>query len=284
MSERPQDAPRGGRPDSPSIELGRILDELDRARRSASARSRDLIGHARPSSTASLLAPLGEPAPPERVTDERAGGMATAPILRPAVPFGAPAAHRAAGRSALVVRLRGLARPVSTVIVTTTLVLCGWLLVLEPALGSRPVLVRDDSMSPTLRVGDVAFAEEAEGSLASGTIVAVRRDGRVDVTRLIDREQVPPGSDPATRAAAPLVVRDDAEGLDVRAVVARDDLNGVIGAAVPRVGLPVVWLRSPTTAPLGTLAVLFLLGVTALGVVDGIRERVARRPVSAVSR
>jgi len=254
------DAPEGEPRDSPSIELTRILTDLDRARRRAQVRSLKLIDHAHPSSTESLLTTLGEPVPME------------AAAVEPAAP---PLTDTP--RPAIAARLRDLARPVSTVVVTTTLVLCGWLLVLEPALGSRPVLVMDDGMSPALRVGDVAFAEGPSGPLVSGAIVAVRIDGRVGVSRLIDREQVPAGSDAEVRAAAPLVIRDDAEGLEVRAVIPRDALIGVIGAAVPRVGLPVVWLRSPTTAPLGTLMVLLLAGVTVVGVVDGARERAARR-------
>ena len=255
--------------DSPSIELTRILTELDRARRRAHVRSLKLIDHAHPSSTRSLLTSLGEPAQPVQ------HAQPVQPEAVAAEPWSPPLS--ATPRPTIAARLRDLARPMSTVIVTTTLVLCGWLLVLEPALGSRPVLVMDDGMSPALRVGDVAFAEEPSGPLVSGAIVAVRIDGRVGVSRLIDREQVPAGSDAEVRAAAPLVIRDDAEGLEVRAVIPRDALIGVIGAAVPRVGLPVVWLRSPTTAPLGTLMVLLLAGVTVVGVVDGARERAARR-------
>jgi hypothetical protein len=135
----------------------------------------------------------------------------------------------------------------------------------------------DDGMSPALRTGDVAFAEGPAGPLASGAIVAVRIDGRLDITRLIDRGPVPSGSGPEARADAPLVVRDDAEGLEVQVVIPRDALVGVIGAAVPRVGLPVVWLRSPTTAPLGTLVVLLVLALSAVGVADGARERAERR-------
>jgi hypothetical protein len=258
--------------DSPSIELTRILTELDRSRRRAQIRSLKLIDHAHPTSTESLLIPLVEPARSVDVRDTpEAAAVSPAPITS------APASPVAPASPTGVARLRGLARPVSTVVLTTTFVLLGWLLVLEPALGSRPVLVMDDGMSPALRVGDVAFAEDPSGPLVSGAIVAVRIDGRVDVTRLIDREQVPPGASAETRADAPLVVRDDAEGLEVRVIVARDEMVGVIGAAVPRVGLPVVWLRSPTSAPLGTLFVLLLLGVTAVGATDALRERTARR-------
>lgn len=272
------DAPEGEPRDSPSIELTRILTDLDRARRRAQARSLKLIDHAHPSSTESLLTTLGEPTQTTQPAELAEPAEPSEPVQMEAAadePAAPPLTDTP--RPAIAARLRDLARPVSTVVVTTTLVLCGWLLVLEPALGSRPVLVMDDGMSPALRVGDVAFAEGPSGPLVSGAIVAVRIDGRVGVSRLIDREQVPAGSDAEVRAAAPLVIRDDAEGLEVRAVIPRDALIGVIGAAVPRVGLPVVWLRSPTTAPLGTLMVLLLAGVTVLGVVDGARERAARR-------
>ncbi len=261
--------------DSPSVELTRILTELDRSRRRAQIRSLKLIDHAHPTSTESLLIPLVEPAPSVEVQDLPEDAAVSPPPVPSAPASLASLASPAAPTG--VARLRGLARPVSTVVLTTTFVLLGWLLVLEPALGSRPVLVMDDGMSPALRVGDVAFAEDPSGPLVSGAIVAVRIDGRVDVTRLIDRDQVPPGASAETRADAPLVVRDDAEGLEVRVIVARDQMVGVIGAAVPRVGLPVVWLRSPTSAPLGTLFVLLLLGVTAVGATDALRERTARR-------
>jgi hypothetical protein len=262
----PGDSRRAQGPDSPTVELGHILDELDRARRRASERSGTLVARVRPTSDAAVLPPTVAPVP-------------VAPVAVPAAPERAEGVRAVPteGRSGLLARSRRLARPAATVIVTTTLVLCGWLLVLEPALGSRPVLVMDDGMSPALRIGDVAFAEEPSGPLASGAIVAVRLDGRVDVSRLIDRAQAAPGASPEERAAAPLVIRDDAEGLEVRTVVPRDALIGVIGAAVPRVGLPAVWLRAPTTAPLGTLVVLLLLGVTGLGVADGVRERTAVR-------
>jgi hypothetical protein len=274
MSDLPQDAlpgtppdmPSLEPPDSPSVELTRILTNLDRARRRAMARSLTLIEYSHSSS-----APPGGSAP---AAPAATAGMTAA--LEPSLGAAPPAAVEPAAQR-VVVRLRGLARPVSTVVVTTTLVLLGWLLVLEPALGSRPVLVMDDGMSPALRIGDVAFAEEPVGPLASGAIVAVRSDGRVEVTRLIDREPVPAGASAEARADAPLVVRDDAAGLEVRVVVPRDALIGVIGAAVPRVGLPAVWLRSPTTAPLGTLLVLLVLWVSAIGIADGARERAERR-------
>lgn len=266
IEEQPEDPPRVEPPDSPSVELTRILTNLDRARRRAMARSLTLIEYSHSSSASPIASTPAVPAPMPAVAE----------VLEPPLGAAAPAAVGPEART-VVARLRGLARPVSTVVVTTTLVLLGWLLVLEPALGSRPVLVMDDGMSPALRTGDVAFAEGPAGPLASGAIVAVRIDGRLDITRLIDRGPVPSGSGPEARADAPLVVRDDAEGLEVQVVIPRDALVGVIGAAVPRVGLPVVWLRSPTTAPLGTLVVLLVLALSAVGVADGARERAERR-------
>ena len=170
-------------------------------------------------------------------------------------------------------RLRSVARPVAALVLTATAVLGGWLLVLEPALGSRPVLVRDEALSPSLRTGDVALAVTPDGPLGAGTIVAVRRDGRVDVTRAIGREEVPVEAGPAARAAAGLLVRADGEPLEVVHVVAPDDVLGEVGAAVPRVGLPVVLLRDPTTSPLGTGVVVVVLALTVVGAVELIRER-----------
>jgi hypothetical protein len=231
--------------DAPSLRIDRISGELERARERARSRS-DLL-RAR---TLLLSRPVADPA-----------GSVAATRARTTIPA-----------AELALRLRAFARPVATVLVTTTLVLSAWLLVLEPALGARPVLVMDDGMSPTLRIGDVAFAEDLSRPLSSGAIVAVRIDGAIDVSRLIARE---PALAPASEDA--LVVRDDAEGLEVRRVVPADRLIGVIGAAVPRVGLPVVWLRAPATAPLGTAVVVLLIVVSALGVSDALRERAARR-------
>jgi hypothetical protein len=216
----------------------------------------------------------------ERIIDElaearrRLAGGADLPPSRSAAPSAPPSVP-------LGVRLRRAARPVASVVVTMTLVLSGWLLVLEPLLGSLPVVITDDGMSPALRIGDVAFVEAPPGPLGTGAIVAVRRDGRIDVSRLIDREPVAGGTGADVPAAAPLVLRDDEEDVSVRVVVESDQLLGVIGAAVPRVGLPVVWLRSPTTAPLGTVLVLLVLAVTVLGLTDGARAWWRRRSAPA---
>lgn len=192
----------------------------------------------------------------------------TAPSSLPTVP-----ARRDRPVSPALRALRGIARPVAALVLTATAVLGGWLLVLEPALGSRPVLVRDEAMSPSLRTGDVALAVAPEGPLGAGTIVAVRLDGRTAVTRVIGREEVPVEAGTAARAAAGLVVRADGEPLEVSTVVPLDDVVGEVGAAVPRVGLPVVLLRDPGTAPVGTLVVVALLGLSGLGVVELARER-----------
>ena len=170
-------------------------------------------------------------------------------------------------------RLRGLARPIAALVLTAAAVLGGWLLVLEPALGSRPVLVRDEAMSPSLRTGDVALAVRPDGPLGAGTIVAVRRDGLVEVTRAIGREEVPVDAGADARAAAGLLVRADGEPLEVVHVVPLDDVLGEVGAAVPRVGLPVVLLRDPTTSPLGTGVVVVVLALTGIGTVELARER-----------
>jgi hypothetical protein len=231
----------------PSPEFARILDGLGDAQRQASSRSVELL----------------------RLTDLTVELPLPGDVI---VPADAPT-----GATFIPARLRRLARPVATVVVTMVLVLGGWLGVLEPLLGSRPVVVTDDGMSPALRVGDVAFVEAPSGPLVSGAIVAVRVDGRVVVSRLIEREPAADGAGPEARDDAPIVVRDDADDLTVRTVVARDELLGVIGAAVPRIALPVVWLRSPGTTPLGALFVLLVLGVTVLGAADAWRERTARR-------
>lgn len=226
--------------DSAAVELGRILDELSDARRQVILRSERLL----------------------RATDPT--------VEMPTVPASSTVTSPTSSR---VRRLRATARPFGTVVATVTVVLLAWLLVLEPLLGSTPVLIRDDGMSPSLRIGDVAFAEDPVGQLASGAIVAVRVDGRVRVSRLIDREV--PADTPASgaREAVRLVLRDDGEELSERTVVDADALVGVIGAAVPRVGLPAVWLRAPLSAPLGAAVTIVLLGVTVVGLRDAQQER-----------
>ena len=197
---------------------------------------------------------------------------ATPPGGRPSRPSIGP--HGASRPPSPVLQaLRAVARPVAALVLTAAAVLGGWLLVLEPALGSRPVLVRDESMSPSLRTGDVALAVAPDGPLGAGTIVAARIEGRTVVTRVIGREEVPVDAGTAARAAAGLIVRADAEPLEVSTPVPLDDLVGEVGAAVPRVGLPVVLLRDPGTAPVGTLVVVALLALTVLGAAELARER-----------
>jgi hypothetical protein len=276
--EGPASEPSG---DSAAIELGRILDELGHARRQMLRRSERLLRATDPSVAWSASSTTEQPA----VTRE--DPLPPVPDLTPPVP---PAAEAGPGRvvAAALQRSRSLARPVATVVTTVTVVLLAWLLVLEPLLGSRPVLVRDDGMSPSLRTGDVAFAEDPAGELTPGTIVAVRVDGRVRVSRLIDRELPPDAPAGEVRTAIRLVLRDDAQGLEDRTVVDADALVGVVGAAVPRVGLPAVWLRAPTSAPLGAALTLALLAVTALGLRDARQERRAMagrtRPPSPSTR
>jgi hypothetical protein len=280
--EGPASEPSG---DSAAIELGRILDELGHARRQMLRRSERLLRATDPSVAWSASSTTEQPA----VTRE--DPLQPLPVAPPVpAPLAQPVAQDATGRvvAAALQRSRSLARPVATVVTTVTVVLLAWLLVLEPLLGSRPVLVRDDGMSPSLRTGDVAFAEDPAGELTPGTIVAVRVDGRVRVSRLIDRELPPDAPAGEVRTAIRLVLRDDAQGLEDRTVVDADALVGVVGAAVPRVGLPAVWLRAPTSAPLGAALTLALLAVTALGLRDARQERRAMagrtRPPSPSTR
>jgi hypothetical protein len=193
-----------------------------------------------------------------------------------------PIAATPARSAATPGRLRASARPIATLVTTLVLILTGWLVVLEPLLGARPVLVTDDAMAPALRPGDIAFAEAPVAPVVPGTIVAVRIDGRRSVTRVIERAPVPDAATPAQRSAAPFIVRTDAAPLEQRDTVAADELLGVVGAAVPRVGLPLFWLRSPSSSPLGALAVVGLLGITLLGLDDLRRERRAARAADAL--
>ncbi len=240
-------------------QLDRLLRELDAARGAALARADAALRGRMPSEPRSgpvavpQAAPVAPAAPPVS-----ASGPAPGPAAPPS-----PASRW----------LHTAARPVAALVLTAVAVLGGWLLVLEPALGSRPVLVRDEMMSPSLRTGDVALAVAPDGPLGAGAIVAVRRDDRTVVTRVIGREDVPADAPVEARAAAGLIVRADSEPLEVSAAVPLDDLVGEVGAAVPRVGLPVVLLADPTGSPLGALLVLVLLALTAVGAADLVRER-----------
>jgi hypothetical protein len=174
-------------------------------------------------------------------------------------------------------RVVAAARSTAVMVLTLVMVLSVWLFVLEPLLGSRAVLVRDGLMEPSLRTGDVAIAARLDGTPAVGDIVAARIDGRVAVTRVVDRRPSAPGATAEQRAAAPLVLLADGQALGTGVEVMREDVIGVVGAAVPRIGLPIAWLRAPTAAPLGTLLVLVVGGFTGVGVRQLIRERQAVR-------
>ena len=254
-AEPPEDttAQPAGDSTARELELGRILHGLDLTKRAALARSEELAAAADLDVT--LVPAMRGPSASGRLRAARAPtGRSQPSALGPSL-------------------LRSAARPVATVVITVTGVMLILLLVLEPLLGARPVLVRDDGMSPSLRVGDVAFAEEPTGPLASGAIVAVRVDGRVRVSRLIDSEVSEDVPREEARASARLVLRDDAQDLSERTVVDADALVGVVGAAVPRVGLPAVWLLAPAGSPLGALSVAAVIAVTAVGLRDARRER-----------
>lgn len=236
----------------------RLLRELEAARAEALGRvDASLRGDAPPAPSVGRTPPES-PTPPARIARSapptRTPGPASPGPARPGP-------------------LAAVARPVAALVLTAAAVLGVWLLVLEPALGSRPVLVRDEAMSPSLRTGDVALAVDPDGPLGAGAIVAVRRDGRAIVTRVIGSEEVPVTADPEARAAAGYVVRADGEPLEVSHVVPAADVLGEVGAAVPRVGLPLVLLRDPASSPAGTLVVLALLVLTLVGARDLARER-----------
>ena len=277
-------------------ELDRLLHELEAARRAALGRvEAALRGDVRPAPAARTpAAPTPEPsAPPEPVPAPVGSAPAPAPVPAPTpVPLGSrppidldavaprwnpPASQSAstpvADRPRVVALVTAVARPAAALLLTAALVLGGWLGLLEPALGSRPVLVRDEAMSPSLRTGDVALAVAPDGPLGAGAIVAARLDGRTVVTRVIGREGVPADAGAEARAAAGYVVRADGEPLEVTHVVAAADVRGEVGAAVPRVGLPLVLLAHPTRAPLGTLVVVGLLALTGVGAAELARER-----------
>jgi hypothetical protein len=268
-------------------ELDRLLRELEAARTAALGRVDAALRGEAPA------VPAPGPRPAGATEREPAARSATAtPAAAPSVPLGSrpsidldavatrwnprPAEQANAptpDRSRGVTRLVAVARPVAALVLTAAVVLGGWLGLLEPALGSRPVLVRDEAMSPSLRTGDVALAVDPDGPLGAGAIVAARLDGRTVVTRVIGREDVPVDAGTEARAAAAYIVRADGEPLEVTHVVAPADVRGEVGAAVPRVGLPLVLLADPTRAPLGTLVVVGLLALTGIGAAELARER-----------
>ena len=271
-------------------ELDRLLRELDGARRAAIARADAALRGEVPPRPAPAAPPrtvpvASEPAPAAAAPPPTAIPAPSPPprplgaLIQPIpLPDPEPASEPTPAAPSRAARdgsgpLAGVARTVAALVLTASAVLGGWLLVLEPALGSRPVLVRDESMSPSLRTGDVALAVAPDGPLGAGAIVAVRIDGRRVVTRVIDREAVPSDAGDEARAAAGLVVRADGEPLEVSTVIPLDDVIGEVGAAVPRVGLPLVLLLDPSRAPLGTGVVVVLLGLTVAGVRDLVRER-----------
>jgi hypothetical protein len=277
-------------------ELDRLLHALEAARRAALGRvEAALRGDAPPSPVARTPAGRapGPSAPAEPVAAPAVSAPAPAPAPAPTpVPLGSrppidldavarrwdprpaePSTIPGADRPRVMALVTAVARPVAALVLTAAVVLGGWLGLLEPALGSRPVLVRDEAMSPSLRTGDVALAVDPDGPLGAGAIVAARLDGRTVVTRVIGREDVPVDAGAEARAAADYIVRADGEPLEVTHVVAAADVRGEVGAAVPRVGLPLVLLAHPTRAPLGTLVVVGLLALTGVGAAELARER-----------
>jgi len=292
--------PQGASSQSPSsqapLSLGSILDVLDRSRDGVTLRTQSilrgdaasppiLIPIAVGAPTGLLVAPAPGPAPTPVPTSAPAPAprqRSEAEATPSATPDAAPG-ERTTGPVRPQSRLRASARPVASMVSAVVLVLVAWLLVLEPLLGSRPVLVTDDAMVPALRPGDIAFAETPSAPVVPGTIVAVRLDGRRTVTRAIDRAPVPAGATPEERSAAALIVRTDAAPIEQRDTIEAEAFIGVVGAAVPRVGLPLVWLRAPLTHPVGALAVVGLLAVTAVGLGDLRRERRAQRVAAPAS-
>jgi hypothetical protein len=247
-----------------------ILRGLSEAGASATSRSDELLARAssdEPPPRGDVMPTLGTPLidPPLAVTGEvpTAGRPQELPAPR---------------------RIVALARSTAVVVLTLATVLCAWLFVLEPLLGSRAVLVRDGLMEPSLRTGDVAIAARRDGPLAIGDIVAARIDGRVVVTRVVDRRASAPGASAEERAAAPVVLLADGQALGTGVEVARTDVIGVVGSAVPRIGLPIAWLRAPTATPLGTLLVLVLGGFTGIGVRELLRERQVARGTTPHAR
>jgi len=270
-------------------EFERILHDLSGAGRGAREWAGDLVVRAgrledpRPTPPVEAAATV-EPVEPVEPVEAGEPGR-TAETVRPA-PSAPPVRTtvESAGdgdvvrnRTPGLERTLGAARSTAVVVLTLFVVLGGWLLVLEPLLGSRPVLVSDERMAPSLRAGDVAIADRGDAPVVVGSIVAARVDGRVRVTRVVDRVPAAPDASDEERAAVPLILLADGDPIGTGVEVERDDVIGVVGSAVPRIGLPFVWLRSPTTAPVGTLVVLVVMGLTGIGLRELVLERRERR-------
>lgn len=131
-------------------------------------------------------------------------------------------------------------------LVTTATLVVGW----------TPTVVASGSMAPRLRPGDILLVEPAHReNLEPDQVVLFEADyvaeGRV-VHRLVRR-----------RPSGRWITRGDANPrVDPRAV-APEDITGIVGGIIPRLGLPALWLRRGETLPLALLGTVLALSAWA---------------------
>lgn len=139
-------------------------------------------------------------------------------------------------------------------LLTVALCLAGWIVATAVLFGWRPVVIDGDSMTPTLRRGDVVMVERvsADGPLAPGTVVTFRSGAGGLVTHRIV----------STDTEGAFVTRGDGNRNEDAGRVVADDVVGVGRLVVPAIGTPVLWIRQGDRWPL--LAVAFSAATFAL--------------------
>jgi signal peptidase len=125
-------------------------------------------------------------------------------------------------------------------------------------LGWQPRLITSGSMAPTIRPGDVVLTApvDAPAALVAGRVVAVTDPSLPEggyLHRVVGRD-----------AAGNLITQGDANPTPDHPTVNPDRLEGEMRLLVPRVGLPLHWLRQGELVPPVTLVMGTALALAAL--------------------
>jgi signal peptidase I len=119
--------------------------------------------------------------------------------------------------------------------------------------GWQPTLVTGDSMRPGISAGDVVLvARDRTTDVGLGTVVVfMSADDETVMHRVV-----------AIESDGQLVTKGDANG-STDQVISRDQVVGTVRLMIPRVGLPLLWLRQDGAVLLGLWLLLTLAAVTA---------------------
>jgi signal peptidase I len=168
-------------------------------------------------------------------------------------------------RAAASERTRRSIRPAVALVCWTylsvSLALVAWVAVAAVSTGWRPTLVVSDSMSPGMHAGDVVLYDTRSASTAGvGSVVVFSADrGEQVIHRIV-----------AIEAGGVVITKGDANGSTDR-VIDAGRVDGLVRLMVPRVGLPLLWLRTGNHALFGAWL------VATIGAIAGATPTVRRR-------